>query len=115
MSKAALNYFQTKLCLQSQPNLWEGISNVAQPGNKNCEDQISNKETQKSWRDKVVKPHNDFKISGERLTDQEDLGSANLNQKLVQQDENILHKLTTQSDQFDIKKYASDQIQVRVH
>ncbi|XVE76327.1 hypothetical protein DITRI_Ditri12bG0163200 [Diplodiscus trichospermus] len=41
---------------------------------------------------KVVNPNNKFKTSGESLSDQEDLESANSNQKIVQQDEKICIK-----------------------
>ena len=44
----------------------------------------------------VVSSHNNFKINGESLSGQDDLESANSNQKIVQQDEKIPHESTAQ-------------------
>ncbi|KAL6340153.1 hypothetical protein AAG906_040589 [Vitis piasezkii] len=69
MSKAALNNFRTKLCLQSRHSLREGISTTKRLG-VNCGTQGSDKVEHNYGSDKVENSHNSCYNSGETLKDE---------------------------------------------
>ncbi|KAJ9675443.1 hypothetical protein PVL29_024387 [Vitis rotundifolia] len=69
MSKAALNNFRTKLCLQPRHSLREGIGTTQHLG-VNCETQRSDKVEHNYGSDKVENSHNSCYNSGETLKDE---------------------------------------------
>ncbi|RVX19266.1 putative mitochondrial protein [Vitis vinifera] len=69
MSKAALNNFRTKLCLQSRHSLREGIGATKRLG-VNCGTQGSDKVEHNYGSDKVENSHNSCYNSGETLKDE---------------------------------------------
>ena len=68
MSKAALNNFRTKLCLQSRHSLREGIGTTKRLG-MNCGTQGSDKVEHNYGSDKAENSHNSCYNSGETLKD----------------------------------------------
>jgi len=96
MSKAALQYFRNKLCLQPRQSLREGVNHLLQLDTvgtaNNCESQWRNKDTRDSWRKKGGDSHNLASITGERLSD---LGA--LTAIFSNQDDNPIKPITSAS------------------